>query len=133
MNEVPAAGEMDLKLSQDLKSPIIRTAIRVLARTSAAVVSVARIDPGIGSYTVIQFKKFPPICEVAHTPLVLASYTRCGSRPLRLGAFRWRVLCREQVCGATARRESSSTIAHARRASGLSRSSDYLTRILRMT
>jgi hypothetical protein len=55
MNEVPASGEMDLKLPQDLKSPIIRTAIRVPARTSAAVMSVARIDPEIGSYAVIQF------------------------------------------------------------------------------
>ena len=43
-----------------------------------------------------------------------------------LGAFRWRVPCREQINGATARRESSSTSAPARRASGLSRSSGYL-------
>ena len=31
------------------------------------VVRVARIDPEIGSYAVIQFKKFRTMCEVAHT------------------------------------------------------------------
>ena len=31
--------------------------------------SVARIDPEIGSYAIIQFKKLPAMCEVAHTSL----------------------------------------------------------------
>jgi hypothetical protein len=68
VKKFPHLARWTLKLSQDLKSPIIENSNSSPARTSAAVVSVARIDPRIGSYAVIQFKKFPAICEVAHTP-----------------------------------------------------------------
>jgi hypothetical protein len=58
MTEVPAFREMDLKLSQDLSRPSSQQQFDP-AGTSAAVVSVARIDLEIGSYAVIPIQKIP--------------------------------------------------------------------------
>ena len=66
MNEVPASGVMDLKLPQDL-SVHHRNSKFKPGEDERRAVSVARIDPEIGSYAGIQFKKFRAMCEVAHT------------------------------------------------------------------
>src|SRR6516164_709254 len=49
------------------RSSIIGTAIRSRRGRAPRSWGVARIDPEIGSYAIIQFKKLP-LCEVAHTP-----------------------------------------------------------------
>ena len=56
-----------LEIATEPQSSIIGTAIRSRRGRAPRSWGVARIDPEIGSYAIIQFKKLP-LCEVAHTP-----------------------------------------------------------------
>jgi len=67
MNEVPASGEMDLKLPQDLGPPSSEQQFDPGEDERRGRGASREIDPEIGSYAIIQFKKLP-LCEVAHTP-----------------------------------------------------------------